>query len=182
MVMSIFGGTSKGERMRIEHRCPLSHGRPGRRRRPLPRRPTTVRIPARRRRPPPEPAKAADGKRLHRLEPDPLAAPVVLRIFTDYVNGAGLFAIAENLTRDGLPSPSGHDPDRNRHRASTKGAWSKVARTRHPRQPSLHRPPGLEPATPRRGPHRRRGRSPRPRGQHALEQGRRLGLVSEAGA
>ena len=127
MVMSIFGGMSKGERMRIQLRVRSAMaaqaaaegrylgGRP----------PYGYQLADAG--PHPNPAKAADGKRLHQLEPDPLAAPVVLRIFTDYVNGAGLFAIAENLTRDGLPSPFGHDPDRNRHRASTKGVWSKVA-------------------------------------------------------
>jgi DNA invertase Pin-like site-specific DNA recombinase len=127
MVMSIFGGMSKGERMRIQHRVRSAMaaqaaaegrylgGRP----------PYGYQLADAG--PHPNPAKAADGKRLHQLEPDPFAAPVVLRIFTDYVNGAGLFAIAENLTRDGIPSPSGHDPDRNRHRASTKGAWSKLA-------------------------------------------------------
>src|SRR5437762_10566075 len=56
--------------------------------------------------PHPNPAKAADGKRLHRLEPDPLTAPVVIRIFAEYLAGRGLFAIAEGLTRDGIPSPS----------------------------------------------------------------------------
>ncbi len=127
MVMSIFGGMSKGERMRIQHRVRSAMaaqaaaegrylgGRP----------PYGYRLGDAG--PHPNPARAADGKRLHRLEPDPIAAPVVLRIFTDYVNGAGLFAIAESLTREGIPSPSGHDPARNRHRASTKGAWSKVA-------------------------------------------------------
>jgi len=38
-----------------------------------------------------------------------------------------LCAIAEGLNRDGVPSPSGHDPARNRHRAAAKGAWGKSA-------------------------------------------------------
>src|SRR2546429_8711623 len=75
----------------------------------------------------PNPAKAADGKRLRRLEPDPLSAHVVERIFREYVGGRGLYAIAEGLTRDGIPSPSGHDPERNRHRQSSRGAWGKSA-------------------------------------------------------
>jgi site-specific DNA recombinase len=65
--------------------------------------------------------------RSHRLEVDPLAAPIVRRIFDEYLSGTGLYAIAENLTRDGILSPSAHDPDRNRHRRSSNGAWSKSA-------------------------------------------------------
>jgi hypothetical protein len=56
--------------------------------------------------PHPNPAKAADGKRLHRLEPDPVTASVVARIFARYLSGVGIFTIAELLTRDGIPSPS----------------------------------------------------------------------------
>ncbi len=77
--------------------------------------------------PHPNPGKAAIGQRLHCLEVDPVAAPVVRRIFSEYVAGRGLYAIAEGLTRDGVPSPSAHDPSRNRHRASSGGAWSKSA-------------------------------------------------------
>jgi hypothetical protein len=33
----------------------------------------------------PNPGKAAEGRRLHRLEPDPVTAPVVERIFNEYV-------------------------------------------------------------------------------------------------
>ncbi|MFD2415506.1 recombinase family protein [Amycolatopsis pigmentata] len=75
--------------------------------------------------PHPNPAKAADGKRLHRLEPDPATAPVVRRIFAEYLAGRGIFAIAEGLTRDGVTSPSASDPGRNRHRSGV--AWSKGA-------------------------------------------------------
>ena len=49
------------------------------------------------------------------------------RIFTEYIAGAGIGTIAEGLNRDGVPSPSGHDPARNRHRASANGAWGKSA-------------------------------------------------------
>jgi site-specific DNA recombinase len=51
----------------------------------------------------------------------------VARIFTEYVAGAGVGAIAEGLNRERIPSPSGHDPARNRHRAAAKGAWGKSA-------------------------------------------------------
>ncbi len=73
----------------------------------------------------PNPGKAAIGQRLHRLERDETAAPIVARIFAEYLSGAGLYAIAERLTRDRVPSPSAHDPARNRHREGK--AWSKSA-------------------------------------------------------
>lgn len=65
------------------------------------------------------------GQRLHRLEPDPDAAPKVRRIFDEYIGGLGLYAIAEGLTSDGIPSPAARDPARNRHRDGR--AWSKSA-------------------------------------------------------
>ena len=75
--------------------------------------------------PHPNPAKAALGQRLHRLEPDPIAAPVVLRLFTEYVGGRRIYAIAERLTAGDIACPSAHDPARNRHRSGA--AWSKGA-------------------------------------------------------
>ena len=116
LVMSVFGGMSKGERNRIKIRVRTAMaaqtaiegrflgGRP----------PYGYRLADAG--PHPNPAKAADGKRLHRLEPDPVTAPVVQRIFREYLAGKGIYAIAEGLTRDGIPSPSAHDPARNRHR------------------------------------------------------------------
>ena len=75
--------------------------------------------------PHPNPAKAADGKRLHILAIDEYAAAVVQRIFAEFLAGFGIYAIAERLTADGIPCPSAHDPDRNRHRCGI--AWSKYA-------------------------------------------------------
>src|SRR3989442_1150487 len=75
--------------------------------------------------PHPNPAKAADGRRLHKLEPDPQTAWVIRRIFAEYLAGRGLFAIAEGLTRDRVPSPSQHDAARNTHR--TGEGWAKSA-------------------------------------------------------
>lgn len=69
--------------------------------------------------------KAADGKRLHALTIDEPAAAVVQRIFALFLAGAGIFAIAEELTQEGIPCPSAHDPGRNRHRYGL--AWSKGA-------------------------------------------------------
>jgi site-specific DNA recombinase len=127
MLMSLYGGMSKGERNRIKvrvrsamaaqtaHEGRFLGGRP----------PYGYQLADAGQHP--NPAKAADGKRLHRLEPDPIAAPVVGRIFEEYLAGHGWYAIAEGLTIDGIPSPSAHDPARNRHRQGSQGAWSKSA-------------------------------------------------------
>ena len=50
---------------------------------------------------------------------------MVRRIFAEYLAGRGLFAIAEGLTRDRVPSPSQHDTARNPHR--TGQGWAKAA-------------------------------------------------------
>jgi site-specific DNA recombinase len=125
LVMSVFGGMSKGERNRIKIRVRTAMtaqakdegrflgGRP----------PYGYLIADAGRHP--NPAKAADGKRLHRLDLDSEAAPVVRRIFAEFIAGHGFYAIAEGLTRDGIPSPSAHDPGRNRHRCGV--AWNKFA-------------------------------------------------------
>ncbi|WP_406673909.1 recombinase family protein [Nonomuraea sp. N2-4H] len=125
LVMSVFGGMSKGERSRIKIRVRTAMsaqaqvegrflgGRP----------PYGYRLVDAG--PHPNPAKAADGRRMHRLELDPFASAVVARIFADFLAGYGLFAIAERLTREGILCPSAHDPARNRHRSGV--AWSKGA-------------------------------------------------------
>jgi hypothetical protein len=125
MLMSVFGGMSKGERTRIKIRVQTTMaalaamegrflgGRP----------PYGYRIVDAG--PHPNPAKAADGKRLHRLDIDPGPAEIVRRIFAEFISGQGLQAIAEGLTGDGIPSPSAYDPARNRHRCGI--AWAKGA-------------------------------------------------------
>src|SRR5262245_3040724 len=125
LVMSVFGGMSKGERNRIKIRVRAAMaaqaemegrflgGRP----------PYGYRLADAG--PHPNPSKAADGKRLHRLEPDPAAASIVQRIYSEYLAGSGLYAIAEGLTRSGVLSPSAADPVRNPHRHIA--AWSKSA-------------------------------------------------------
>lgn len=125
LVMSLYGGMSKGERNRIKvrvrsameaqakHEGRFLGGRP----------PYGYRLADAGAHP--NPGKAADGKRLHQLEVDPTAAPIVQRIFGQYIAGRGYFAIAQDLTRDGIPSPSAHDPARNRHR--DQRSWSKIA-------------------------------------------------------
>lgn len=125
LVVMLFGGMSKGERMRIKTRVRTAMsaqaamqgrflgGRP-----PYGYRLADVG-------PHPNPAKAGDGKRLHQLEPDPATAPVVVRIFDEYLAGRGYLAIAERVTAEGIASPSGHDRERNRHRHGL--AWEKSA-------------------------------------------------------
>jgi DNA invertase Pin-like site-specific DNA recombinase len=125
LLMGLYGGMAKGERNRIkvrvrsamaaqaQHEGRFLGGRP----------PYGYRLADAGAHP--NPGKAADGKRLHRLEVDPTAAPVVQRIFAEYIAGRGYFAIAADLTRDGIPSPSAHDPARNRHRDMR--SWSKIA-------------------------------------------------------
>ena len=81
LVMSLYGGMSKGERNRIKTRVRSRWQRRPRSRAASSaagRRTAIVLADAG---PHPNPAKAADGQRLHRLEPDPIAAPVVQRIF-----------------------------------------------------------------------------------------------------
>jgi site-specific DNA recombinase len=125
LVMSVFGGMSKGERQRIKIRVHTAMAAQAQvEGRFLGGRPPYgyVIVDAG---PHPNPAKAADGRRLHRLELDPVTADVVARIFFEFLGGSGLFTIAEGLTRDDIPSPSAHDRARNSHRSGI--AWSKRA-------------------------------------------------------
>ncbi|MGW4720148.1 recombinase family protein [Nocardia sp. NPDC004260] len=125
LIMAVFGGMSKGERNRIKIRVRAAMaaqaqvegrylgGRP-----PYGYRLADVG-------PHPNPGKAADGKRLHTLEPDPVTAPVVQRIFSEYLSSIGIFAIAQRLTADNILCPSAYDRRRNSHRSGA--AWSKSA-------------------------------------------------------
>lgn len=127
LVMSLYGGMSKGERTRIKTRVRSAMA-------------SQAAIEGRflGGRPPygyllgdagphPNPSKAAVGQRLRRLVVDPVAAPVVQRIFEEFCAGSGLHTIALGLNRDGILSPSAHDPARNPHRASGHGQWAKTA-------------------------------------------------------
>jgi site-specific DNA recombinase len=125
LIMSVFGGMSKGERNRIKIRVRTAMA-------------SQTKIEGRYLggRPPygyqiidagphPHPAKAADGKRLHKLHPHPEFAPAVKWIYQMYLGGRGLYAIAEALIAANFPSPSQADPARNAHR--TGEGWSKSA-------------------------------------------------------
>ncbi len=123
IVMSLYGGISKGERNRIKTRVRSAMaaqtaiegrflgGRP-----PYGYRLVDVG-------PHPNPGKSAQGITIKRLEPNPTTAPVVRRVFHEFLNGYGLHAIAQRLTSDGIPSPSATDPVRNRHRLADGPAW-----------------------------------------------------------
>ena len=125
LAMTLFGSQSKGERMRIKTRVRAAMGAQ-----------TLLQGRFLGGRPPygyrltdagehPNPAKARLSVRLHVLEPDPATAPVVARIFGLFLDGCGYLAIAERLTADHIPPPSGQDRARNPHRLGV--AWSKSA-------------------------------------------------------
>ena len=123
LVMSVFGGMSKGERNRVRVRAAMAaqaqvEGRF------LGGRPPFGYLLADAG-PHPSLAKAADGKRLHKLVPDPETAWVVRRIFAEYRAGGSFKVIAEGLTRDGIECPSAYDRARNPHRSGT--AWASGA-------------------------------------------------------
>ena len=110
LVMSLYGGMSKGERNRIKVRVRSAMSDQAQREgRFLGGRPPYGYLLGDAG-PHPNPSKAAIGQRLRRLERDDTAAPIVARIYAEYLAGAGLYAIAEGLTRDRVPSPSAHDP------------------------------------------------------------------------
>jgi site-specific DNA recombinase len=159
MLMSVFGGMSKGERTRIKLRVQTAMsdmaeregrflgGRP-----PYGYRLAGVG-------PHPNPEKAAAGIQLHQLEPDPLTAPVVGRIFAMYIAGAGFRTIAHQLAAEGIPSPSAYDRQRNGHRSGRGWAFTAVRSIlenerytgrqvwgRQPRHESL-----LDPSSPQEG-------------------------------
>jgi site-specific DNA recombinase len=123
--MTLFGGMSKGERTRIKTRVRAAMSAQ-----------TATEGRFLGGRPPygyqladagehPHPGKAAVGARLHRLEPDQATAEVVARIFELFLAGHGCYAIAEQLTAEGIPSPAGYDRVRNPHRPGR--AWAKSA-------------------------------------------------------
>ncbi len=72
--------------------------------------------------PHPNAAHARWGRRLHRLDPDPQTAPHVRWIFGQRLAGESAAGIARTLNVLGVPSPSGHDRSRNRHRVGQ--AWT----------------------------------------------------------
>jgi hypothetical protein len=72
--------------------------------------------------PHPNKAHAAWGRRAHRLEPDPLTAPVVRWMFAQRKAGHSLARITRALNDAAIPCPSASDPKRNPHRSGR--AWT----------------------------------------------------------
>jgi len=125
--MTMYGGMSKGERNRIKIRVRSSMAaQASTQGRYLGGRPPYGYVLADAG-PHPNPGKAAVGQRAHRLVIDPSAAEVVRRIFAEYLTGRGVVAIANRLTREGVPCPSAHDRARNLHRSGTAWVGSAVA-------------------------------------------------------
>ena len=71
--------------------------------------------------PHPNRAHAAWGRRAHRLEPDPVTAPVVRWMFGRRLAGHSMARITRALNDAGILCPSAADPARNRHRSGA--AW-----------------------------------------------------------
>src|SRR6266404_1224349 len=177
LVMSVFSGISKGERNRVKIRVRTAMAAQAQvEGRFLGGRPPYGYLIADAG-PHPNPSKAADGKRLHKLDIDPEAMPVVVRIFAEFSAGSGIYAIAEGLTRDGIPSPSAHDPGRNSHRSGI--AWNKFAVRAILANPRYTGHQVWNKQRKRRSADRRRGRRARPHEQAALERPGQVGLVRQ---
>jgi hypothetical protein len=116
LVMSLYGGMSKGERNRIKTRVRSAMAAQaaveGRFLGGRPPYGYTLADAG----PHPNPSKAAIGQRLHRLERDPSAAPVVHRIFSDFLAGKGAYAIAEvERERRSIERDLGRKPTPRKH-------------------------------------------------------------------
>ena len=72
--------------------------------------------------PHPNKAHAAWGRRAHRLEPDPVTAPVVVWMFGQRLAGHSAARMTRALNDAGVPCPSAADPARNPHR--TGAGWT----------------------------------------------------------
>ncbi|MGH3260202.1 MAG: recombinase family protein [Streptosporangiaceae bacterium] len=72
--------------------------------------------------PHPNKAHAAWGRRAHRLEPDPVTAPVVAWMFGQRLAGHSIARITRALNDAAIPCPSAADPGRNPHRSGA--AWT----------------------------------------------------------
>jgi site-specific DNA recombinase len=128
LIMSVFGGMSKGERSRIKiYQDPGADrdGRAGQDRGAIPRRSATLRLPHHRGRSAPEPGQGGRGRPVARPGTRSRHSPGRVSDLPRVRERTGPYVIAEGLTADGIPSPSAYDPKRNRHRCGI--AWSKPA-------------------------------------------------------
>lgn len=124
LVMSMFGGLSKAERRRIQHRTRASMLALATDGRWLGGRVNYGYRLVSTGQPHPNRNKAASGVQLRTLKPDPDTAPVVQRIFTLYDEGRSFRAVAQVLEADGIPSPGETGPTRHPRSA---GVWSASA-------------------------------------------------------
>ena len=77
--------------------------------------------------PHPNKAHAAWGRRAHRLEPDPVTAPVVAWMFAQRLTGHSAARITRALNDAEIPCPSAADPGRNPHRSGARWTLRTVA-------------------------------------------------------
>jgi site-specific DNA recombinase len=77
--------------------------------------------------PHPNKAHSAWGRRAHKLEPDPVTAPVVRWIFAQRLAGHSAARITRALNDAGVPCPSASDPARNPHRTGARWTLRTVA-------------------------------------------------------
>ncbi len=133
LVMSLFGGLSKAERRRVQHRTRASilalatagrwlGGRPN-----YGYRLVDTGLPH------PNRSKASAGAQLRTLKPDPDTAPVVRRIFELYDEGVGFRSIAQRLEAEGIPSPGEIGPVRHPRSAGVWGGSAVRAILTNPR-------------------------------------------------
>ncbi len=77
--------------------------------------------------PHPDKAHAAWGRRAHRLEPDPVTAPVARWMFARRLAGHSAARITRALNDAGIPCPSAAGPRRNPHRTGARWTLRTVA-------------------------------------------------------
>jgi site-specific DNA recombinase len=78
-------------------------------------------------------SKAAAGAHPRTLQPDPVTAPIVRRIFETYDAGIGFRSIAQNLEGEGIPSPGEIGPVRHPRSAGVWGGSAVRAILTNPR-------------------------------------------------
>ncbi|MFY9931674.1 MAG: recombinase family protein [Streptosporangiaceae bacterium] len=138
--------------------------------------------------PNPDKARAAWGRRAHRLEPDPVTAPVVSWMFSQRLAGHSAARITRALNGAGVPWPSAADPGRNPHR--TGSGWTLrtvaaiLANLRYTGRQMWNRQPStavlVDPANTGLG-HQQVQRSNLPEGWVISRRPAHAALVSEAG-
>lgn len=133
LVMSMFGGLSKAERRRVQHRTRAAMMALAGDGRWLGGRTNYGYRLVDTGRPHPNRSKASAGAQLRTLEPDPETAPVVRRIFDLYDSGVGFRSIAQALESEDIPSPGEIGPIRHPRSAGVWGGSAVRAILTNPR-------------------------------------------------